>query len=170
MNLLKINDVETNVNLPKFTETTFILRNNFYVVTDGVIFNYYPIKVFPSEDASPLIRLERNPPVLLEGFALIGKKIYLVPLKDLQRKIIRKSREIKRKTSNATGITESKSLSTLIADNEFTSISIIDESGTVDASELEIFKIADATWKDQIGALYCDPDEEEDDWEIEDSA
>lgn len=172
MNLLNINEEETNVNLPKHVETTFILRNNFYVVTNGEIFNYYPIKVAPSEDISPLIRLERTPPVLLEGYAIVGKKIYIVPLQDLQRKIIRKSREIKRETQNASDTstdsnTEQPSATTLINTLRASALSAFDESGISEASELEIAKAAHATWEDQVGALYGNPFEEENDWEVE---
>ncbi len=173
MNLLDITEVETNVNLPKHTETTFILRNNFFVVTNGELFNYYPIKVAASNETSPLIRIEKLPPVLLEGYAIVGKKIFIVPVQDLQRRIIRKSREIKRDTQNATeptNTTERQSVSAFTNAVQSPALPSFLESGVIDLTELEIAKVADATWADQIGALYDNPFEEEDDWEVQDAA
>ncbi len=169
-NLLNVSTEDTNVNLPKHVETTFVLRNNFFVVTNGEIFNYYPIKVLASNDASSLIRLERAPPVLLEGYAIIGKKIYIVPLQDLQRKIIRKSREIKRDTQNDSTEPAAKSVSTLTDAVQSVALPDYLKSGLIDLTELEISKAADATWKDQIGTLYDNPFEEENDWEIQDDS
>lgn len=170
MNLLDAGEVELNVNLPKYTEDTLVIRNNYFVVTNGVVFNSYPIKVFPSEESSPLIRLDKNPPVLLEGYAIIGRKLYLVPMQDLLRKVIRKSREIKKETTNEPGNTEPKSLSTIARAFKSSIVPSDDEQRTNDAADLEISKAADATWEDQIGTLHDNPFEEEEDWEVQDDS
>lgn len=170
MSILSIPEDETKVNLPKHVETSFILHNNFYVVTNGEIFNYYPIKTYTDSKESPLIRFERLPPIILEGYAIVGKKIYLVPVQDLQRKIIRKSKEITRDTQNATDATNPQSISTLIGSIQSSVVSNGDESEFGGLTEMEITKAADVAWSDQIGALYNDPFEEEDDWEVQDAA
>jgi hypothetical protein len=77
--------------LPKLTMNDFKLKNNYYVVTNGEVFNYYPIKVEKETDA-PFIKFEKSPPVILEGLAVVNKQVYRVPLADLLRGIIRKSR------------------------------------------------------------------------------
>lgn len=173
MNLLNVKAEETNVNLPKFTETTFILRNNYYVVFNGEVYNYYPIKVKSEDESKPIIRLERSPPVILEGYALVSRKIYLVTVNDLQRKVIRKSREIQREVQNATdsnNTANNQSVSTLLDAGTATAVLTEDERRLIDATEVEVRKAADAAWEDQVRALLHDPDEEEGEWEIEDPA
>lgn len=167
MNLLNVQLEETNVNLPKFTEAAFTLRNNYYVVYNGEVYNYYPIKVVPWDDG-PLIRFERTPPVLLEGYVMVGRKIYLVTLKDLQRKVIRKSREIQREVQNATDA-NAQPLSAILDSTVTTSVSNGDESKLGGDITLEVSQAADAAWQDQVRALFSDPDEEEGEWEIEDN-
>lgn len=170
MNLLNVKAEETNVNLPKYTETTFILRNNYYVVFNGEVYNYYPIKVKAWGDDDPFIRLEKSPPVILEGYAMVGRKIFLVTVKDLQRKVIRKSREIQREVQNATESANNQSVSTILDSGTATAVLTEDERRLIDATEMEVRKAADAAWEDQVRALLNDPDEEEGEWEVEDSA
>jgi hypothetical protein len=174
VNTLFTPESSTNINVPKFVDPEFVMRNNYYVVSDGKVFNSYSIKVIPDKAEDNLIRIERNPPVLLEGFAIVGRKIYMVSMQDLLRKIIRKSKEIKKEASNGTSnnstnapanpTSTTAAISSFLNSNPADALSGVIESGTVDASELEISKAANAAWEEQVGSLF-DPS-----FEVEDSA
>lgn len=147
---------------PRFIETSFTFRNNFYVITDGTHFVYYPIRA-SANSASPILRMFRTPPVLLEGMAMVNNKVYLVPYDDLVRRIIRKSREIQKEVNHASSSTIPDIVNTVAAD----SISDLIKSGVIDASEVEVSEAADAAWADQIGSLLYPLSEEEEEWEAE---
>lgn len=166
MSLLTENSaVESPVSKPRYVETKLIYRNNYFVVSDGEAFAYYPIKLSVEIVDAPILRIEKSPPLLLEGWVLTNNKVYLVPYEDLVRKVVRKSREIKQEVHHATP--ESPLVNSLNSPRD-DSLSDLIKSRTIDASEMEISKAADAAWQDQIGALYG-PVSEEEEWEIEDA-
>jgi hypothetical protein len=136
--------------VPKYVDEEFTPRNNYYVVTDGRRFYSYSIKAGEMNPDAPIIRLERNPPILMEGFAIIGRRVYLVSRQDLLRKVVRKSKEIVKEstTNDATNIN-----STVAAAIASAAVSDSDEPGLSEAAQLEIAKNADAAWKEQVGTL-----------------
>ncbi len=168
MNFL-ITPEETSVNVPKFTENSLVIRNNYYVVTNGEVFNYYSIKILEGTKESPLLRFEKSPPVLLEGMVIVGKKVYQVTLADLYRRVIRKSREIKIEASDATNTTAT-SLSTIVASaTDNNPIPNFHESGVSESFDLEITQAANIAWQEEVGSLLSSISEEEDDWEVTDA-
>lgn len=157
---------DPTINRPRFIETSLIYRTNYFVITDGVTFSYYPIKVSGEGNSEYIFRLEKLPPVLLEGMALIGKKVYLVPYTDLIRRVVRKSREIKQEVNHAS---VEQSVSDIVGAPAIDTLSSLIQSGTIDDSEVEIAQAADAAWQDQIGALFDNVLEEEEEWEAADA-
>lgn len=148
---------------PRFVETSFVFRNHYYVITDGIHFVYYPLRV-EADASSPILRILKSPPVLLEGMAMVGNKVYLVPHADLVRRIIRKSREIQKEVNHASITTVPDILTSPGED----SLSSLVKSGVVDAFEMEVSQAADAAWQDQIGSLLDPFSEEEEEWEAAD--
>lgn len=182
MNIVNLSEVdieESAVNIPKLTTSSFELRNNYYVATDGEKFNYYTIKVKTEVGSSGLIHFEKSPPVLLEGLAIVNKKVYKVSLGDLLRRIIRKSNEISIEALNGTDSNTSTEQSgtdvsaITIDDNSTNSIRNQDESGTSSKITVEEHQVIDASWQDQIGALLHTLHKEEgffeEEWELSDT-
>lgn len=168
------------------SSSTLEIKNNFYVVKSGLLFNYFPIKIVDTEADAPLFRFEKTPPVIMEGVAIIGKKLYHATPADLLRGVIRKSREIAiAKREGINGKSESKSVGSTGSGGSSEGISgnIVgdvdvreaiqhpDEQRAGAKTELEIGKAADAAWQEQIGTLLDYLSEEEGiEWEVADSA
>jgi hypothetical protein len=136
--------------VPKYVDEEFVPRNNYYVVTDGKNFYSYSIKAKDLVPDAPIIRLERNPPVLMEGYAIIGRRVYLVSRQDLLRKVVRKSKEIVKESTTNDATNTNSTVAAALANS---TVSDSDEPGLGEAAQLEITKNADAAWKEQVGTL-----------------
>jgi hypothetical protein len=169
----KLVQSDPSFTLPKLTSNDFKLKNNYYVVSNGEVFNYYPIKVVERADG-PIISFEKTPPVILEGLAIVGKKVYKVTVDDLLRRIIRKSREVNLEVENGSNANQSEPATPVaeviespVAGNK--TVQRTDERGLSREAEVEIGKAADAAWTNQIRALLVALSEEEgseEEWEI----
>lgn len=139
-------------NVPKLATAELTVKDNYYVVKTGQLYNYYPIKVKTFTEADSIIRFEKSPPVLMEGIAIVGKKPYRVTPQDLLRQIIRKSREVavpKRDKVNGKSGNAGTGSSTQIE-----AVQHSDKPGVSGEAEVEERQVADAAWDDQIGALF----------------
>ena len=58
-----------------------------FVVQNGLLFDYYPVKVGP-HSLSIFLSIEVSPPVLTDGFICYQRKIYKVSANDLLRRRI----------------------------------------------------------------------------------
>lgn len=173
MELILETSREASLNIPKLSLSTFEMKNNYYVVTDGQTFNYFPIKVADSPDTSPLIRFVKAPPILMEGVAIVNKKKYHVTLKDLQRSLIRKSRLINQEAIDASNKRNATKNSPAVGANTNPGEAVLnrDEQPVVKETEVEINEAADAAWSDQIGSLLSFISEKEgEEWEITDAS
>jgi len=136
-------------NVPKMSSPALEIKNNYYLVKTGLLYNYYPIKVKPFTDGDSIMRFEKAPPVLMEGIVIINKKPYHVTVQDLMRQVIRKSREVavaKREQANGnSGTTSIKALRQAVQHPV--------EQGSVREASVEIIEDANAAWEEQIGAL-----------------
>jgi len=174
-------------NLPKMSIPTLEVRRNYYVIPDGEQYHYFPIKVI--DDDRPFFRFEKAPPVLMEGIALIGgvrrkTKLYRVPIQDLMRGIIRKSREINpanRVTANGSSGTATNQPGTYdTSEGAYTPpgragvdaiVQHSQQQGPQDGPEMEVSEAADLAWTEQIDALLGFISEKEGvEWEIADPA
>lgn len=160
--------LSSTINVPKMSSSTLEIKNNYYVIKNGLFFNYFPIKVEETPPEANIIRFEKTPPVIVEGVAIISKKLYRVTAQDLLRGVIRKSREIaiaKREEVNGTTKSTTNSRSyTVIGTEESTGSGSGDiaipetvrnptQRTASPKTELEIGEAADAAWQDQVGAL-----------------
>lgn len=168
----KLVQPDPSFTLPKLTMNDFKLKNNYYVVTNGEVFNYYPIKV-EKDLGTELLRFEKAPPVILEGIAVVNKKMYKVPVQDLLRGIIRKSREINLEVENGSNASDAddSTSATEVIDTPVAGRKTVqrkDERGISREAEVEVGKTADAAWQDQMRALLVALSEEEgeEDWEV----
>lgn len=139
-------------NVPKLITAELAVKDNYYVVKTGLLYNYYPIKVKTFTDTDSIIRFEKSPPVLVEGIAIVGKKPYRVTPQDLMRQIIRKSREVavpkRDKVNGKSGKTGSDSVVVPEA------IQHSNKPAVGAKTEMEECQAADAAWEEQIGALF----------------
>jgi hypothetical protein len=156
----------TSKNIPKMSSLSFEIKNNYYVVKTGLLYNYYPIKVKAGTPEDSIIRFEKTPPVLVEGIAIIDKRPYHVPVRDLMRLVIRRSREIvvakREKVNGKATISTSAVCETVQSTNE---------RRIGGETEMEIVQAADTAWSEQIGALLDSFSEKEGgEWEVSDFA
>jgi hypothetical protein len=139
-------------NVPKLITAELTVKDNYYVVKTGLLYNYYPIKVKTFTETDSIIRFEKSPPVLVEGIAIVGKKPYRVTPQDLMRQIIRKSREVavpkRDKVNGKSGKAESNNV--VVPET----IQHSDKSAASREAEMEECQVADAAWEEQIGALF----------------
>jgi hypothetical protein len=152
---------------------TLELKNKYYAVTDGTVFSYYPV-TFEDPDSNPsLIRLIKSPPLLLEGYIIVAKKIYQVTTQDLFRKIIRKSRLVTLESINGSSINALSSIpySTDSITSARETLQHLNQSRANSATELEVSQAINSAWENQIGTLLNLENEEEgifsEAWEIE---
>lgn len=155
-------------NIPKMSSPKLEIKNNHYVVKVGLLYNYYPIKVSYRED-SPIMHFEKTPPVLMEGVAVVNKKAYHVTTKDLQRLIVRKSREVvaeaKREKVNG------NNAETGSTGSVHETVQYSNKPGVSGEASMEILETADNAWQEQIGTLLnLISSKEGEEWVISDSA
>jgi len=172
---------EALLNIPKHSLDTFEIKNSYYIVEDEAThrYHYFPIRVDSQSENEHIIRFSRTPPVLMEGLAIIDKKIYHVPLSDLKRLIIRKSRLIGEKVENGSNSStidiSSGTISLSSGDGTATrprkTVSSLDESGSGTEAGLEESRAPDDAFEEQIQALLHSISEKEGgQWEITDIA
>lgn len=139
-------------NVPKLITAELAVKDNYYVVKTGSLYNYYPIKVKAFTETDNIIRFEKSPPVLMEGIAIVGKKPYRVTPQDLMRQVIRKSREVavpkRDKVNGKSGKAGSEDI--VVAET----IQHSDQSAVSAEVEMEECQAADVAWEEQIGALF----------------
>lgn len=168
-------------NMPKMSFPTLEIRKNYYVITEQGQYHYFPIKVMDDKSERPIFVLEKAPPVLIEGIAIIGSRLFRVRIQDLMRGVIRKSREIKpanrvqtngsdgtasnTNSSNATGSQGSGADAGRGSNESGVQRSV--ERSTPTAVEVEVGEAADLAWTEQIDSLLHHLSEKEGvEWEI----
>lgn len=187
--------VETSLNIPKMSTEELQVKNGYYVTTDGVLFNYYQVKPQPysEDDGSPFIRLLKHPPVIMEGWVILNKKIYRVTVEDLFRGLIRKSRQValgnlyERSTSSTSdtsnpvpGVSDVEgggsgsqvdvSTNPVRTSAEGVLLGDKDRQAIIGATSLEELEVINATSEEQIRALldfmHSKEGEEGEAWEV----
>lgn len=172
----------TSKTTPKLSKPTLEIKNNYFIVHDKGLFNYFAIKIDPDTLDLNVMRFEKAPPVLVDGVLILNRKLYEVPAQDLVRGIVRKSREIKVERDNHGSATPnsvepvintSGSETQAVVEKESSSdrssaVRYNIEQGVIDPAELEIAKAADAAWEDQIHSLLdLVSSQEGGEWEVE---
>ena len=172
-------------NVPKMSSTTLELKKNYYVIHDGTHFHYFPVKILAGSGEAPILRFEKYPPVLMEGVVIVGQggrsskcNVYKVPVHDLMRGVIRKSREIKPtnrvKADGSSGTTaigsddnvsfQQDDVTSRIVEN---AVHAANQSGALEAVEMEVHKAANVAWEEQIDTLlHHISSQEGSEWEI----
>jgi hypothetical protein len=179
-------DLSDKLTTPRMSTPTLELRNRYFAVTDGNVFSYYPI-TWDLDDDRPILRFTKTPPVLLEGYAIVNKKIYLVSSDDILRRVIRKSKEVTLESINGTATEPSTEPnfdsieSRLFTDpTTATLVNAVIQSGDIERTvigpvKVEVGTAADLAWSEQVRALLHTSVEEEEfelgeTWEIENTA
>lgn len=175
-------------NMPKMSIPTLEAQKRgrqYYVISEEGQYHYFDIKLEEGSLTQPVMRFDKSPPVLIEGIAVIGRKFYRVPIKDLMRGIIRKSRELNlanrvtgngstRNSSNTadpTGLSdkgEGPDLSRNSADNP---VQNTDQQRAGETSWVEDIQDANVAWDGQVESLLSFISAKEGSgWEVESPA
>lgn len=86
-------DTRFPASTPSKKSPDFIRKSGFFITPWAGNFYYYKVTV--AEGGNGLLRMVANvPPVLREGFYCEARVVYFVPLQDLRRGVIRKSRRV----------------------------------------------------------------------------
>ncbi len=160
-------------NIPKYTTNSLVIRTNYYVVERDGGYHYFPIKADATTLDSPVMRLTKRPPVLLEGVAILGRSVYEVTVGDIMRGIVRKSSLVSgrvnasRRASSTVGNSTPGSLSTPELGGSTNAAASINESGAELDAGLEIRQAADLAWQEQaLSLLEALHQKEGGEWEI----
>lgn len=125
---------------------------NRYVVRNGLMYEYYQIQVETQQKGykGSLIKILKGPPVLFDGWVIVGKDIYTVTQRDVIKGIIRASNRF------STGTEGSKPTEQTHAGRKHNQPVVVpgdDQPGISDPVEAEITKAANLAWEEQIDAL-----------------
>ena len=163
-------------NTPKLTLDAVEIKNNYYIVQEGTFNHYFPIRINSALENEHLFRLLKRPPVLMEGIAIVNRKLYFVTLKDLQRGVIRKYRVIGESNNNAASITNAATVDdqikfTVAAGDGTKTVLHNDEQTVSSEDQVEASKFANSTREEQIRSLlHLISEKEGGEWEIADIA
>lgn len=172
-------------NIPRKTLTSLDpQRSDYYIVKDGLLYNYYSIKIVPFEVDQKILRFEKYPPIIAEGVVMIKKKLYRVTPEDLLRGLVRTSREIVKvkrdKEKDVENVGNNRSnhpdvdISTANTDASVSASPVVrdavqhqQQQSAFGLAILEESELVDSSWQEQIGALQDFVSEKEGgEWEI----
>lgn len=175
MSLVITDDFVAKRKAPTSVSEIMTRKNNYYIVKQGDLYNYFRITLQPYLAGDLIMRFNKHPPVIREGIVVIEKKCYRVTIPDLMRGVIRKSRELV-KVQNGT-----KSIATTIEHAKPVVPSIVpissgeptvhdsNEQAVSGEVENEICQQADLCWNEQVESLLHSIHQEEGgEWEISD--
>lgn len=163
-------ELEVSPNEPKLSLPNLEYRNNYYVVPSGGRFHYFPVKAVVGTEDLPVIRLEKSPPVLIDGIVMFKRKMYSIRARDILRGIVLKSREInvKRDISERTPTISTTNTPDTTERVSGKTVYDLGQPATLSDAELEISKAADAAWEDQVESLLGFVSSKEGgEWEVE---
>jgi hypothetical protein len=94
---------------PKISLDAFDPMGNYFIVRQNRRYHYFPVKVekHPPNAPMPILKFEKAPPVLMEGWVVTQKRVYLVTVEDLLRGIVRTSNEYRFDKEKSSAVAES---------------------------------------------------------------
>lgn len=135
---------------PKHTLDSFEVKSNFYVVEQDGKFHYFPFKALADDPDAKFLTMDRRPPVLLSGKAIVSRVVYEVSIKELMRGIINKQSIISGRPNANAKRSKPKSNGVLTVASE---LRYSDKQGLSGDDLLEVNKAADAAWEEQASSL-----------------
>lgn len=123
---------------PKLTSPNLTCVKDTYVVQNGLLFDYYPIKTKPLI-LDKVYSIEQSPPVILDGFVCIGKELYRVSADDIMKRKVYGNKRYS--AADTTTDTSTKSVSNR------------PKQKSDDSIGFEIDQNADLAWQNQIDSL-----------------
>ena len=133
---------------PKHTLDSFEVKSNFYVVEQDGKFHYFPFKALADDPDAKFLTMDKRPPVLLSGKAIVSRVVYEVSIKELMRGIINKQSIISGRPNAKRS--KPKSNGVLAVASELRDS---DEPGLNGDAMLEVNEAADAAWEEQASSL-----------------
>jgi hypothetical protein len=159
------------------------MKSNYYIVRRQGQYHYFPVKVKADTKNLPVMRFEKGPPLLLDGYVIIDRVLYRMPVRDIQRNQINTLRKIEQpkreKKSNGRAATNliipsdpgtSASASGIPVATADTSPGPEQQPELSDSPLMAVDPAADAAWKEQVESLLDTLHQEEGgEWEVADS-
>lgn len=132
-------------------------RLSTYIVFSKGKYHYFPVVIKPYEGDSvpPILRFEKGPPLLIEGFVRHKRATYLITPQDILRGIIRTSQVYTSATQNES------TRSQTVSDH--------DNDAVEESFDSELVALADVAFQEQVETLQ-NLDASQEEWEEADSA
>jgi hypothetical protein len=176
VSLVITDDFVAKIKAPTSVSETMTRKNNYFIVKQGDLYNYFRVTLLPYKDGDLIMRFDKHPPVLREGIVVIEKKCYKVTLPDLMRGVIRKSRELEKVQNGIKSITttaectKSSVSSVVLISSGKPTIHNPDQQTTSSEVENEVCQQADLCWNEQVESLLHSIHKEEGGiWEVSDA-
>lgn len=157
---------------PKASKPRLVPYPGYYAVANGPLFDYYPISL--GKASGGFVEMVKAPTVFQEGYATIGKDLYLVTLKDLTRRRINVrsnpvrvgNETVESDNTDSTSVTSDSSTSTRTDTQLLEPGHLLgNKPGISEEIELQVSQDADLAWKEQINTLLFIEDPEAE-WEL----
>lgn len=171
----------------RMSKDEFEAIGNTFIVRKKGRYHYFPVKVskHAPNEPTPILRFEKLPPVIMEGWVVTQNRIYLVSIQDLLRGVVRTSNEYKMvkkdepvDSSNVQPAAANSSNAELSGEGEQTpgiaqtaetprsvedaapigNLLAILEPGAVDALGVEGYEAVNRAFDQQVEALYDSED------------
>lgn len=138
---------------PKLSKPDLDPSKEYFVVDNGMLFDYYPIKILPTSFGSGRFhKIEKSPPVISDGFVIFKKKIYKLTKEDLLRRRINVSAEYHPTVQPIVAVSNAPD---------------IHKPAVSQPSRIELSEDANVAWEEQIRTLLHADDPQTWDWETE---
>lgn len=131
---------------PKRSRGALEVENNYYVVRNGLLFEYYPFSVKPYSEKDKFIQFEISPGIKAPGVAILENNLYDVSLEDLFRRRINVGKRQVHRTDDNVGTTTKTEESRRAKEDS-------NESGFGKLFGDEVSKVADMAWENQVESL-----------------
>lgn len=159
------------------------MKSNYYIVRREGQYHYFPVKVRPDTKNRPIMRFEKGPPLLLDGYVVVDRVLYSLPVRDIQRGQINTLRKIEqtreKKPSGRTRTTPTPASTGNVITPAASGIPVATvepppgntgHGSAVNTPLLDVSEAADAAWKRQVESILDAIHSEEDgEWEIADT-
>lgn len=135
---------------PKWSRGALDLIDNTYVVRNNLLYEYYPVSVYPYKETDPFIKLEVSPGVMSPGTIVLDGKAFDVSLEDLLRRRI----NVKKQRLHATGDNIDGTDKSNGENKEPGKVKVhSDKQGLVDLFGDEVSEAADMAFENQVNSL-----------------
>ena len=152
--------------VPKYVQETLTPKNNTIAVRNGLVFDYYPLKVEYS-GRGLFANIISAPHLVSEGWVTFNKKVYFVSIQDYLRRRVNVTTAANLASINSTDTGAAGTSSSGVNSESNGNVQQHTDQQGPSQQTADEHKEADLAWKEQIRELYSATAEEEG-WDISD--